>query len=68
MVSIVYHLLLARPWQYDRNVINYGRHNTYTLHIKGKCIILVSNSGEVVVKSKGIKGNKLRECKGTNTI
>jgi hypothetical protein len=27
----VYHLLLGRPWQYDRNVIHDGRKNTYTL-------------------------------------
>jgi hypothetical protein len=27
----VFHLLLGRPWQYDRNVIHDGRMNTYTL-------------------------------------
>jgi hypothetical protein len=27
----VCHLLLGRPWQYDRNVIHDGRMNTYTL-------------------------------------
>jgi hypothetical protein len=27
----VFHLLLGRPWQYDRNVIHDGKMNTYTL-------------------------------------
>jgi hypothetical protein len=27
----VFHLLLGRPWKYDRNVIHDGRMNTYTL-------------------------------------
>jgi hypothetical protein len=25
------HLLLGRPWKYDRNVVHYGSKNTYTL-------------------------------------
>ncbi|XP_022853907.1 uncharacterized protein LOC111375334 [Olea europaea var. sylvestris] len=35
------HILLGRPWQYDRSVINNGRKNTYSLSIKGKRIVLV---------------------------
>jgi hypothetical protein len=31
----VCHLLLGRPWQYDRNVIHDGRKNTYTLEKNG---------------------------------
>jgi hypothetical protein len=27
----VCHVLLGRPWMYDKNVIHYGRRNTYTL-------------------------------------
>ncbi|XP_074579527.1 uncharacterized protein LOC141836014 [Curcuma longa] len=34
------HILLGRPWQYDRSVIHDGRKNTYTVHIKGKKIVL----------------------------
>ena len=30
------HVLLGRPWQYDRNVIYDGRMNTYTLEKEGK--------------------------------
>jgi hypothetical protein len=32
----VCHLLLGRPWQYDRNVIHDGRMNTYTLEKNGR--------------------------------
>jgi hypothetical protein len=32
----VCHLLLGRPWQYDRNVIHDGRKNTYTLEKNGR--------------------------------
>jgi len=34
------HILLGRPWQYDRNVVHDGRKNTYSLSIKGKKIVL----------------------------
>ena len=29
------HLLLGRPWMFDRNVINYGRTNSYSLVMNG---------------------------------
>jgi hypothetical protein len=32
----VCHLLLGRPWQYDRNVVHDGRMNTYTLEKEGR--------------------------------
>jgi hypothetical protein len=32
----VCHVLLGRPWQYDRNVVHDGRMNTYTLEKDGK--------------------------------
>jgi hypothetical protein len=32
----VCHLLLSRPWKYDRNVIHDGRMNTYTLEKNGR--------------------------------
>ena len=31
----VCHILLGRPWQYDRNVVHDGRMNTYTLEKDG---------------------------------
>jgi hypothetical protein len=36
----VCHLLLGRPWQYDRSVIYDGQRNTYTLSIRGKKVVL----------------------------
>jgi hypothetical protein len=36
----VCHLLLGRPWQYDRNVIHDGRMNTYTLERNGRTHML----------------------------
>jgi hypothetical protein len=37
----VWHLLLGRPWQYDRNVIHDGRKNTYTLEKNGRMHMLL---------------------------
>jgi hypothetical protein len=34
------HVFLGRPWQYDRNVINDGRINTYTLEKNGRTHML----------------------------
>jgi hypothetical protein len=31
----VFHVLLGRPWQYDRDFIHDGRENTYTLEKNG---------------------------------
>jgi hypothetical protein len=42
------HLLLGRPWQYDRSVVHDGRRNTYTLSIKGKKVVLAPRR-EVVI-------------------
>ncbi|KAK9140155.1 hypothetical protein Scep_009836 [Stephania cephalantha] len=35
------HLLLGRPWQFDRGVVHDGRTNKYTLMFKGVKIVLV---------------------------
>ncbi|PKA65212.1 hypothetical protein AXF42_Ash013333 [Apostasia shenzhenica] len=34
------HILLGRPWLYDRDVIHYGRSNTYVFTFKGKKVKL----------------------------
>jgi hypothetical protein len=44
----VCHLLLGRPWQYDRNVIHDGRKNTYTLEKNGRTHMLLP------IKDKGV--------------
>jgi hypothetical protein len=45
----VCHLLLGRPWKYDRNVIHDGRKNTYTLEKNGRTHMLLS------IKDKEVK-------------
>jgi hypothetical protein len=42
----VCHILLGRPWQFDRNVIHDGRKNTYTLEKNGRTHMLLANRGE----------------------
>jgi hypothetical protein len=37
----VCHILLGRPWQFDRNVIHDGRKNTYTLEKNGRTHVLL---------------------------
>ena len=34
------HLLLGRPWQYDRDVIHNGKSNTYYFKLKGRSYTL----------------------------
>jgi hypothetical protein len=43
------HLLLGRPWQYDRDVIHDGRKNTYTLEKNGRTHMLLP------IKDKEVK-------------
>jgi hypothetical protein len=51
----VCHLLLDRPWKYDRNVIHDGRKNTYTLEKNGRTHMLLP------IKDKEVK----RETRNT---
>jgi hypothetical protein len=37
----VCHILLGRPWKFDRNAIHDGRKNTYTLKTNGRTHILL---------------------------
>ncbi|KAK1683442.1 hypothetical protein QYE76_044290 [Lolium multiflorum] len=48
----VCHLLLGRPWLYDRSVQHNGRANTYHLEFKGKKINLKPMSPQQIVKSR----------------
>jgi hypothetical protein len=45
----VFHVLLGRPWKYDRNVIHDGRKNTYTLEKNGCKYMLFP------IENKGVK-------------
>ena len=43
----VYHLLLGRPWQYDRNVHHNGWKNTYNFLVDNVKLTLLANPGDV---------------------
>ena len=43
------HLLLGRPWQYDRNVVHDGNRNTYSFVFNNTKIVLLLNK-EITVK------------------
>jgi hypothetical protein len=45
----VCHLLLGRPWQYDRDVLHNGRANTYNLNWHGKDITLQPMTPQQIV-------------------
>jgi hypothetical protein len=51
----VCHLLLGRPWQYDRNVVHDERKNTYTLEKNGRTHMLWSiKNQEVKIETSNI--------------
>jgi hypothetical protein len=45
----VFHVLLGRPWKYDRNAIHDGRKNTYSLEKNGCKHMLLP------IEDKGVK-------------
>jgi hypothetical protein len=51
----VFHILLGRPWHFDRNVIHDGRKNTYTLEKNGRTHMLFPIE-EKRVKEEGRTG------------
>jgi hypothetical protein len=53
----VCHVLLARPWHFDKNIIHDGRKNTYTLENNGRTHMLLP-----------IEENKLKEESITNKL
>ena len=46
------HLLLGRPWQYDRNVLHDGLSNTMSFSFKGRKVILKPLSSKEVHGTK----------------
>ena len=51
----VCHLLLGRPWKYDKNVIHDGRKNTYTLEKNGRIhMLLPIKNQEVKIEMSNI--------------
>ncbi|GJU20386.1 putative reverse transcriptase domain-containing protein [Tanacetum coccineum] len=50
----VCHLLLGRPWEYDRDITNNGRTNTYSFLFGGvKITLMPNNPKEVICKPTG---------------
>jgi hypothetical protein len=48
------HLLLGKPWQYDRNVHHDGQKNTYSFLVDNVKIILLPNPGDVYKPPKEV--------------
>ena len=48
----VCHLLLGRPWQFDRGVVHNGRTNHYSFKMKGKEYVLRPMSPSQVIADK----------------
>ena len=55
----VCHLLLGRPWQYDRKVIYDGFKNTYTFRKDGHKIVLAPLKPAIAPASKPVEQNSL---------
>jgi len=51
----VCHVLLGRPWQYDRNVIYNGRENTFVLEKEGRRHTLIPLKDDKVVEQTSPK-------------
>jgi hypothetical protein len=48
------HLLLGRPWQYDRNAHHDGRKNTYSFLVDNVKLTLLPNPGDVTKPTKEV--------------
>ena len=55
----VCHLLLGRPWQYDRQIIYDGFKNTYTFRKDGHKIVLAPLKPTIAPASKPAEQNSL---------
>ena len=51
------HLLLGKPWQYDRDVTHHGQSNTYSFKMKGKKMTLTRLAPSQTLKTENGKGN-----------
>jgi hypothetical protein len=47
----VCHLLLGRPWQFDRHTIHYGYENTYAFEWQGKGVKLLSMAPTQIIEA-----------------
>ena len=56
------HILLGRPWLFDRKVMHDGYHNTYTLHKDGHKITLTPLAPHQITKPKAKEDPKGGKC------
>ena len=54
------HVLLGRPWQYDRSSLHCGRTNQYTIKWKGKELILKPMTPQQILADHLQKSSKVR--------
>ena len=59
------HLLLRRPWQYDKKVMHDGEKNTYTFWKDGSKFILLPLKDEGKVENMLSKREFVKETKAT---
>ncbi|XP_059291705.1 uncharacterized protein LOC132045176 [Lycium ferocissimum] len=62
------HLLLGRPWQYDRVAIHDGRANTYAIQSEGKSLILKPWSPKQVIEDYHRMKELKKAAKGKASI
>jgi len=58
------HLLLGRPWQYDRSTQHCGRTNQYTINLKGKKLILKPMTPQQILAEHLQKNSEVRNESG----
>jgi len=58
--TIVCHMLLGRPWQYDRSSLHCGRTNQYTIKWKGNELILKPMTLQQILAEHLQKSSKVR--------
>jgi hypothetical protein len=68
----VCHLLLGRPWQYDRSSLHCGRTIQYTIKWKGKSLILKPMTSQQILaehlqKSSEVKGESEKDREKNNS-
>ena len=61
-------LLLGRPWQFDKNSVQHGRNNQYTLVHKDSHITLLPMTLDSILKDDINRANKAKQEKNKSEI
>ena len=59
------HLLLGKPWQYDRKFMHYGGNNTYTFWKNGSKVVPLPLKDEGKAKNMLSERELVKEMKAT---